>query len=818
MVKEENMAKTFGLFLMCVCLLTVLMTINKVTAQQFGSTTNLCEKILTDKNLISLFAETKDAANPCACAEYDMAQDAMFEKVGICYEELLFNDCVKQRCCYSENGKLLTGYRDNRFSISDGIQHSMNEIHDSCCNINNQSRCNAFYEITQSNNCQRHQDQHAAYSWGDPVIETVSTTSYSFNGHGEYVFLKSNNTLEIQARTDYLIANSTDSTIFTAFVFTIYPQKPSIHVIFNRTSMNLNLYDSKGIFKTSTSSVCNPRQPLMTGAFFVLCSNTASALGFQIAPQVKLSNIKALVTLDNEFMNIKITYSKELANMTGLAGNVQGGFYVSPNGAKYSVNSSESLMFEYGETWSLRNNINSSNFWYNLTGGDFSFFNKKSTPRFLENLLDDPDELFKNCNNSMISAFKNTCKHSWDNQTSNECMLTIARTCNTTLGKAIQEQVERQRYELQRKSNKPPTFMASMPNETTLIYKGYSSWTQNLLDHVQDENRAGLRFEVKPNITEMEIVGGVLNWTVGTALRYMNLSDNSIQFIVYDQFNMSESHSVRIRYCGCEDPSECEFQNEDDDNAECRCRNRFVEGLFCEIKIDPCSKYVCYKNDTCNTTYSGDGSPCAVCPLGFYEETHGPNQLCRDLNECNDARTHNCDQECINDLGSYHCACNNGYQLKGNFTCSDVDECVLGNYSCPNPHEECVNLPGTYTCGCASGYSKFNTTSFCVKLDGLHFLSNMPVAPAVGSLVGSEQSTEQLSECYNKRPVKKQKTFSTKSEELQYWQIQYFKGEVEKQEREKQLFDIKIRMVLADEKRRDQKVVDDFINGAYFED
>ncbi|XP_052270010.1 pre-mRNA-splicing factor CWC22 homolog [Dreissena polymorpha] len=83
------------------------------------------------------------------------------------------------------------------------------------------------------------------------------------------------------------------------------------------------------------------------------------------------------------------------------------------------------------------------------------------------------------------------------------------------------------------------------------------------------------------------------------------------------------------------------------------------------------------------------------------------------------------------------------------------------------------------------------------KNAGLHLLSNMPVASAVGSV----QSTEQSSDCSNKRPVKVDEKFSTKSEELQYWQIQYFKGKVEKQEREKQLLDLKIRMLLAKEKR-----------------
>ncbi|KAH3848574.1 hypothetical protein DPMN_090952 [Dreissena polymorpha] len=47
-----------------------------------------------------------------------------------------------------------------------------------------------------------------------------------------------------------------------------------------------------------------------------------------------------------------------------------------------------------------------------------------------------------------------------------------------------------------------------------------------------------------------------------------------------------------------------------------------------------------------------------------------------------------------------------------------------------------------------------------------------------------QKSTEHLSECCNKEPFKKQKKFPTKSDELYYWQIQYFKGEVETQERE----------------------------------
>ncbi|KAH3860946.1 hypothetical protein DPMN_023870 [Dreissena polymorpha] len=65
-----------------------------------GSATNICEHFLTNKNLISLITAKKDATTPCACSEFDMALDTMFVKVGQCFEEWLFNDGMKQRCCY----------------------------------------------------------------------------------------------------------------------------------------------------------------------------------------------------------------------------------------------------------------------------------------------------------------------------------------------------------------------------------------------------------------------------------------------------------------------------------------------------------------------------------------------------------------------------------------------------------------------------------------------------------------------------------------------------------------------------------------------
>ena len=39
-----------------------------------------------------------------------------------------------------------------------------------------------------------------------------------------------------------------------------------------------------------------------------------------------------------------------------------------------------------------------------------------------------------------------------------------------------------------------------------------------------------------------------------------------------------------------------------------------------------------------------------------------------DINECQG--DHGCDQECVNDVGGFHCECRTGYQLVDTFSCA----------------------------------------------------------------------------------------------------------------------------------------------------
>ena len=63
------------------------------------------------------------------------------------------------------------------------------------------------------------------------------------------------------------------------------------------------------------------------------------------------------VTTDGEFMNIRVTSKPALINMTGLAGNVDEGSFVSQNGIKFPINASEMEMFDFGESCMQFTNI-----------------------------------------------------------------------------------------------------------------------------------------------------------------------------------------------------------------------------------------------------------------------------------------------------------------------------------------------------------------------------------------------------------------------------------------------------------------------------
>ncbi|PFX16148.1 Fibrillin-2, partial [Stylophora pistillata] len=127
------------------------------------------------------------------------------------------------------------------------------------------------------------------------------------------------------------------------------------------------------------------------------------------------------------------------------------------------------------------------------------------------------------------------------------------------------------------------------------------------------------------------------------------------------------------------------------------------------LDIDECGDrtHDCDVNAECKNTL---GSYNCACKDGFHR--NGTN--CTDVDECGD-RTHDCDvnAECKNTLGYYNCTCKDGFQGNGS-NCTDIDECGDRTHDC-DVNAECNNTLGSYNCTCTDGF-KGNGTN-CTDID-----------------------------------------------------------------------------------------------------
>ncbi|KAI1288272.1 Fibulin-1 [Halotydeus destructor] len=98
------------------------------------------------------------------------------------------------------------------------------------------------------------------------------------------------------------------------------------------------------------------------------------------------------------------------------------------------------------------------------------------------------------------------------------------------------------------------------------------------------------------------------------------------------------------------------------------------------------------KNNTCEPS----------CPVGLTLDGH--LLVCVDIDECQDGE-HACreNETCVNTLGSFHCDCARGFQIKDG-GCQDVDECSSAKPVCNSMTSNCINTHGSYNCQCKPGF------------------------------------------------------------------------------------------------------------------
>ncbi|KAB0351307.1 hypothetical protein FD754_016164 [Muntiacus muntjak] len=80
---------------------------------------------------------------------------------------------------------------------------------------------------------------------------------------------------------------------------------------------------------------------------------------------------------------------------------------------------------------------------------------------------------------------------------------------------------------------------------------------------------------------------------------------------------------------------------------------------------------------------------------------------------------HGCQHQCVSAPGTFHCACNPGYQLAAdNKSCVALDLCTERDRGCGH---HCVSIPGSYFCRCRAGFVLRQDQRSCRAIDHCSF-------------------------------------------------------------------------------------------------
>ncbi|XP_048727710.2 uncharacterized protein LOC125645867 [Ostrea edulis] len=147
-------------------------------------------------------------------------------------------------------------------------------------------------------------------------------------------------------------------------------------------------------------------------------------------------------------------------------------------------------------------------------------------------------------------------------------------------------------------------------------------------------------------------------------------------------------------------------------NGTCNCRGGWT-GLNCSVDVHECSRTpsICGANAKCTEEI---GSFSCQCDPGFQKTS---SNTCSNIDECV-TRSHSChvNSRCMDTSGGYICTCDPGFSGDGH-TCSDVNEC--SSPSVCDPNSKCNNTRGSYVCTCDPGFigdgGKCSDVDECLK-------------------------------------------------------------------------------------------------------
>ena len=644
---------------------------------------------------------------PCPCSRFQARLDRGFASISdstdgvVCYTN---RGGAPVRCCYSS----FTGALDTDLSVYtrfsarsdpaeyyefDSIAFSISCSYEAYYTF-------LYYSVRRRNVCSGYRPPRFICIYGDPHFITLDDYSYTFNGVGEYVLVRSLGGTNapipfiLLGRTG-VFSDAPDVTILTALAFQ-YDTNITVEVRLNSTApFGLSTkvkFESNPVMDISDSLSNIGSEYISPGLVVEVIppGDLEFFLGESLSPSI-------IISVKNGILDYLLTLPSEYKyNTEGLMGiwNDEQSDDLTPANSYLPLPLNSSLYDIhqlFGLTWQV-DEVDSF-FFYEPGMGPADYTNNSYIPAFPDDITYSPEAIAL-CGDNMACLFDFS-------QTGNENIADTSSTQNTEFF-VMQSDL----------ANFPPTISLSPGGTTAILLIPEFPYVFDVL--VTDE---------KEGATLVGLSGGFLNITITSDLPLTKIysvsirTDDAIPFSLSlqatDVNGVIASLNFDITVCACAagtcrenmyslQSSPLRFKLQ-----ACLCDMGWG-GDLCDQDLDGCYLQSCYPGVSCTDLPPPSiYGTCGTCPLG----TEGDGQVCLDLNECfnEGSLSHDCTslgQRCVNTEGSFRCECLNGYIEQGDY-CEDIDECQL------NPCEQiCTNTVGNYSCSCYPGCS-YNILDMC---------------------------------------------------------------------------------------------------------
>ncbi|XP_064385332.1 uncharacterized protein LOC135334155 isoform X5 [Halichondria panicea] len=626
----------------------------------------------------------------CPCNLAQASRDFAFSFIGVfqltldpvyadqfCYTPR-FSQINTILCCYSQN----SGALNNVGGISGVVAYSPSffprEFLDNDYNLRRKCSIGGAIDTLYRTRrppvtCAIYQPPRRTFCSGDPHLTNLDGTKFTFNGWGEYILLEletDNTTFWVQARMHPLV--DSNATELGGFAFAMSRDTP-VEIRLNATRQLDILISGEDV----TDQLVNVSSSISTDFYSVSRSSSNSILA-------TFPNGMGLMVTLSSMLTFTVIIPDAFRGLTrGMVGNYNGDVTDDVrfrNGTLVPLSEfSFRILHQVGLSWQL--DASESLFTYpeGLTAADFAVLDHD--PPYL-------DEVVASASAEVLQACGNNVECIFDSMETGDINIGL----ETMAMISIIDEDERLASNFPPMINGPDTLYVTLGEQAELVFnvtddKGIINVT--LVDGLP----AGATLLPAP----------IDNFTVEYTLKLQldTIFDISLVFLATDELDSGSTLEVQVVICACVNNGNCTLEGVVDQSAStvvsnCLCPQGW-EGDFCEDDVDGCANFDCFMSVNCvDVPAPGVGAMCGPCPQGY----RGDGSKCADINECNG--THGCAQLCVNEPGSFECACYPGYELVSQAECRDINECSLLNGGC---HHFCNNTIGGFDCSCEEGYT-----------------------------------------------------------------------------------------------------------------